>query len=227
MRLAAVIAIVAVVGVGLLTYLGPGPGPGGPAASPTPTPAGTAVQPSVTPSLSLEVPFSSGAFGYDALYPLGWEAAAGTKEGSAADLALGEPAASPAEFWDHFSPDVATTVTAALLATSTALPPGTSENTWIEAYQAPQVAQAGRACIPERATWDAVSIDGHAGGIYVGCKFVEAVVFVDGRVYVFSYVHFSGQQTTVETVGRELLAAFLGTVSLHPERLPASSPIAS
>jgi hypothetical protein len=226
LRLIAVAAIVVVVGAGVLASLGSNPGPGGSTAPGTPTPVatGTAVAPSAAPLPALEQAFSSTAFGYDAMYPVGWQATPGTTQGSPAELALGEPPPAPARFWDHFTPGADGPAGAALIATSTLLPPGTSEDAWVEAYQAPQVAQAGRGCIPLRSTWEPVTIDGHAGGIYVGCKFVEAVVFVDGRVYLFSYVNFAGPQTTVATTGRELLEALLGTVSLHPERVPDQSP---
>ena len=228
-RIVAAAALVVVVGVGLVAYLGANPGPGGTAAPPTPSPmpTETAVPPSGTPLPLFDQPFSSTAFGYDARFPFAWQATPGTTQGDADDLALGEAGTSPAKFWDHFTPVGGSPVAATLVATSSMLPLGTTEDAWIEAYQAPRVAQAGRACIPPRTTWEPVTIDGRTGGIYVGCKFVESVIFVDGRVYVFSYVHFSGQQTTVEKTGRELLEAFLETVSLHPERVRAPSPAPS
>ena len=221
-RLVATTAIVAVVGVGTLVYLGsvsPGPGGSPPPAPPTPAVTATSADPSVAPSMAFEAPFSSAVFGYDARYPLGWEVEPGTRRGSPAELALGEAPGSPAVHWDHFTPNLDSAIGATLLATAAVMPGGMSEDQWIEAYQAPQVAQAGRDCIPRRATWDAIPIDGHAGGIYVGCFFAEAIVFAGGRAYVFSYVHFSGQQAAVETSGRALLEAFLATVTLHPERL--------
>jgi hypothetical protein len=223
-RLAAIGAAIILAGAGALAVLGPGSGPGTPTAAPTASP-----QPSTAPTTllppAMSTPFSSTSFGYEARYPSGWRAASGTTTGSAAELALGEPQG-PARFWDHFEPDQATPGPR-LLATSTVIPVGTTEDAWIDAYQEPQIQQAGAACTPARDAWDPVTIDGTSGGIYVGCGFVEAMTFVEGRVYVFSYVNFSAAQSVVETTGRQVLEAFVATVSLRPQQAAEPSPTSS
>lgn len=69
LRLAAGIAIVAVVGVGALTYLGESPGVGGvPSPSATPTPR--------TPGITGWKPYTSAAYGFTMSYPSDWSVAA-------------------------------------------------------------------------------------------------------------------------------------------------------
>ncbi|NJD28021.1 MAG: hypothetical protein FIA92_06945 [Chloroflexi bacterium] len=189
-----------------------------PSAAPPPAPT-TPLPP------AMSTPFSSTTFGYEARYPSGWRVARGTTPGSAVDLALGEPVG-PARFWDHFEPDQATPGPR-LLATSTAIAAGTTEDAWIEAYQEPQIQQAGAACIPARATWQPVTIDGRTGGIYVGCGFVEAITVVNSRVYIFTYLNSSAAQSVIETTGRQMLEAFIATASLQPELVAKPSPASS
>lgn len=212
-------ALVAVVAVGGVAYL---LGSGGPGATATPTPT-DAPTPSPAATLSppvFEVQFSSPTYGYDALHPAGWNVGAGTELGTAATLALGGHSGN-GEYWDLYGTSASAGITG-LLATSTIVPPGMSEDAWITAYQAPQVDVQGRTCIPERAGWEPITVDGRTGGLYVGCHFVEAMLFVDRRVYIFYFVNVVAPQADVEATGRVLLAAFLETVSLHPERAAAT-----
>ena len=221
----AAVALVAVVGAVALAYLNSSSAGGQPTAPPSTGTAAPSAAPATTPPLVVE--FSSPAFGYDARYPAGWTAAYGTTRGSAADIAIAESETSPAKYWDHFKPVRDTNAGPRLVATSAVLPGGMTEDQWIAAYQAPQVEQAGRPCIPERSTWDSVSIDGRTGGIYVGCGFAEAMVFDDGTVFIFSYLNLSGSRSVVQSTGRALLEAFVGSVSLHPERAAQGVPAAS
>lgn len=79
-RLAAGIAIVAVVGVGALMYIGNSPGVGGaPTPSPTPTPVASAAPsapPSLAPGISGWKPYTSAAYGFTMSYPSDWSVAA-------------------------------------------------------------------------------------------------------------------------------------------------------
>ena len=211
LRLIAAAAVLAVVGFGALAYTGGiNPRPTESPPSPTSSP--------VAPTVSFTAAFTSPTFGYDARTPAGWHTAAGTLQGSAADLALGGHDG-PNPYWDQFSPAGQPVGVGGLLATSTRVPDAMTEDDWITAYQAPQVEEMGRACIPERASWEDATIGGQPGGIYVGCQFAEAMVFLEGRVYVFYYVNMGAPQSIIETTGRELLEAFLGTVRLDPGRV--------
>lgn len=216
-------ALVAVVAVGGVAYLLGSRGPGATATpSPTLAPASSPI-PTIGPP-AFDVPFSSPTYGYDALMPAAWAIDAGVAQGTAETLALGGHSGS-GQYWDHFRPQESAAV--GILATSASLPVGMTEEAWIAAYQDPQVEEAGRACIPERAAWEEVTIDGRLGGFYVGCSYVEAMVFVDRRVYVFYYVNTAAAQADTERTGRAVLRAFLETVSLRPEQVSTPPPSGS
>jgi hypothetical protein len=209
----AAVAFAVAASAGVVFVLRPG-GVGGP---PEPSPSASHA------STSAPAIFSSRAFGYDAQVPAGWTAAAGTTPGTAAQLAIAEAETAPPRLWDHFNPVPNTALGPTILATSTALPPETTEDAWIDAYQAPQLPGNGRECIKARTAWDSITIDGRAGGYYVGCEFVEAMVFVEDRVFIFTYLDLSGS-TDPAAIGRLALEAFLESVSLHPERAAPLSP---
>ena len=101
-RLAAGIAIVAVVGVGALMYIGNSPGVGGaPTPSPTPTPVASAA-PSLAPGISGWKPYTSAAYGYTMSYPQGWYVASRASH----KWEPGEPGTEEAApFWDIFAND--------------------------------------------------------------------------------------------------------------------------
>jgi hypothetical protein len=229
LRLAAVVAVIAVVGVGALTLNGRGPGVGGsvPPATATPTPTDTPVAPSSITRPAMDTAFVSPAFGYDAMYPAGWEVKSGTTQGNASELAITEASDGPARFWDHFAPAAGMVGWGTIAVTTSVLPRGMTEDAWIAAYQAPQVEQAGRACIPERSRWERITIDGRSGGVYVGCLFVEALIFDGRRIFIFNYINGADVQSSVATNGRDLLEAFVDTVTLHPERVSTPPPTAS
>jgi len=105
-RLAAGIAIVAVVGVGALMYIGNSPGVGGaPTPSPTPTPVASAAPsapPSLAPGISGWKPYTSAAYGYTMSYPQGWYVAGRASH----KWEPGEPGTEEAApFWDIFAND--------------------------------------------------------------------------------------------------------------------------
>jgi len=105
-RLAAGIAIVAVVGVGALMYIGNSPGVGGaPTPSPTPTPVASAAPsapPSLAPGISGWKPYTSAAYGYTMSYPQGWYVASRASH----KWEPGEPGTEEAApFWDIFAND--------------------------------------------------------------------------------------------------------------------------
>lgn len=222
LRAVAPIAVVAIVAIGVIAATANRSGIGGPTAPPIATSDVTA-GPTVLPTLGFSTAFSSTTYGYSAKSPEGWIVTFGTAHGTAATLALGEHTV-PARYWDHVTPTTAVVTGSGIFGTSALLPAGMTEQAWIDLYQAPQIAADGRACIPERSTWDSITVDGHPGGIYTGCNFAEATLFVDGRVYDFYYVNMTAASATVATTGRQLLEAFLRTVTLSPELAATPSP---
>jgi len=215
-------AIVAVIAIGGALYLiGPRNGPGGqgpspiPSASPTSTPTASAA---ATPDTTSWTPFSSAVFGYDARYPAGWRLEPGTMPAR-----LGDLTGAKRTVFDHFvMPPENTTE---LYGTSTLVPNGMSEDAWIAAYRDPVVAQFGAACFPPRDQWESVTVDGRAGGLYVGCNYVESTTFVSGRAYIFTFALPLG--VPPGSAAKTMLEALLSTVILHPERAVAPSPGAS
>ncbi len=213
-------AVVAVIAIGGALYLiGPRNGVGGPSAtaSPSPAPTATATAPAGTPNTTTWVPFSSAVFGFDARYPAGWRLEAGTTPAGLGDLTSAERG-----FFDHF---LAPTVTGLeMYGTSTLIPSGMSEDAWVAAYRAPVVAQFGAQCFPTRDQWLPVTLDGHPGGLYVGCNYVESTTFANGRAYIFTYVLPLGSQPGADAV--TMLKALISTATLHPERAvrPSAAP---
>lgn len=222
LRAVAAIAVVAIVAIGVFAYNANRPGVGSESLMPSVT-AGPTIGPTPAPTLAFASPFSSAVFGYDAKYPNGWRVGLGSVAGTASQLALGEHMVAP-RYWDHLTSPTAAAIGSGILATSAVLPAGMAEDEWIDTYQAPQVAADGRRCIPERSTWDAISVDGHAGGVYTGCNYAESMIFVGDRVYVFYWVSMIGSAGKADPDGRQILESFLTTVTLHPERAALVSP---
>jgi hypothetical protein len=219
-RLAAA-AVVAVIAIGGALYLiGPSNGLGGPGltASPSPAPTAAATHPSGTPDTTTWIPFSSTVFGFDARYPAGWRLEAGTTPAGLGNLTTDQN-----EFFDHMLPPA--NDGSKMYGTSTLIPSGMSEDAWVAAYRDPVIQQFGAQCFPTRAQWLPVTLDGHAGGLYVGCNYVESTTFVSGRAYIFTYVLPLGTQPGADAV--TMLRALISTVTLHPERAVTTSPAPS
>jgi hypothetical protein len=222
---AAAVLIVAVVGAAYL--FSPRSNVGGPTATLSSSPTST-IEASPSPAATVNVldttgwqSFSSTIHGYDARYPGDWKAVAATAPASLADLTNAVNAA-----YDHFTKADGTKP--GIIGTSTALPAGMTEDQWIAAYRAPVVAQFGEACFPPRTAWESVTVDGHPGGLYTGCSYVESTTFVAGRAYVYTVDLGLGGQASDET--RQLLRAFLSTVVIHvgaAVHLPSTAPRAS
>ena len=189
-----------------------------PSSSPSPSPP-----PSIAPSPSIStadwVPFSSTINGFSARFPSDWTVTLATKVGdlasiSGADRAVFDDAVSPAG-----RPDIS--------GVSTKLPGGMTADQWLAAYRQPIIDQSAESCFPTRDMWEAVTVDGETdGGLYDGCEwhylpnetpnqstrnYVESMLFVDDRVYIFQLNLGVGVVQTGET--RPLLRAFLTTVT--------------
>ena len=210
-RIAGAAAVLVVALIGAAYLLTPRPNVGGPLPTPSVTPT-TLVSPTPGPTVNLlDVttwqPFSSTVHGYDAKFPAAWTAKAATSPASLHDITNLAPG-----IYDRFTNPGASPTD--ILGTSTALPAGMTEDQWIAAYRAPVVAQFGEACFPIRSAWEAVTVSGHAGGLYVGCSYAESTTFVDGRAYIFTVeLPLGSQGTSAEE--KQLLRAFLSTVVIH------------
>jgi hypothetical protein len=217
---AAAVLVVAVLGAAYL--FSPRSNVGGPLPTPSATPTAQA-SPSPEPTVNLLdlttwQAFSSTVHGYDAKFPVGWTVTKATSPATLADIANLVPGV-----YDRFrNPGASPTD---IVAITTALPPGMTEDQWIAAYRAPVVAQFGEACFPVRSAWEAVTVNGHPGGLYAGCSYVESTTFVAGRAYIFTVELPLGSQVTDET--KQLLRAFLSTVVIHPGAavpVPSATP---
>ena len=225
-RIAAALAIVAVVGLAALNMLGPGPQIGSP---PTPSPS---TQSSVAPSQASFEPmdtsdwvgFSSVRHGYDARHPNPYNVTSADAPLTFEFLASrnGEPflggdlrfVAIFDDMYDTFSPGFIYPV---MGAASTRLPDGMSEDDWLAVYRQADDMLARRKCIPPRDEWQPITVDGISGGLYSEC-FHEVLVFAGGRAYTFTITSGMGGKGDLK-----LLLAFVSTVTLHPDRADDST----
>ena len=217
-RFAAGIAVIAVLAVASLALLNRGPAIGnspGPtlSASPIASPSGSAPathtpRPSSTPiDPTAWTPFTSVRHGYSARYPADWALTPATAPATLANLT-----GAVAAVFDHFKSSGAPADE--FLGVSTKLPSGMSEADWIAAYRQPVVDTYGASCFPPPDQWKPVTVDGHLGGLYIGCNYVESTTFVDGRAYIFTLGRPLGFPATAAT--EDLLRAFLSTVTVDP-----------
>ncbi len=230
-RIAAVLAIVAVVGVAAFNMLGPGPRIGSPS---TPSPS---TQSSVAPSRASFVPmdttdwvgFASVRHGYEARHPNPYNVTSAdaplTFEFLASrngEMFLGGDLRFVVfdDMYDTFSP--AGALYPVMGATSTRLPEGMSEDAWLAVYrQADDVSRERGWCIPPRDEWQPIAVDGVSGGLYSECSFREVLVFAGGRAYTFTITR--GMGGVGEDKYLELLLTFVSTVRLHPDQADDST----
>jgi hypothetical protein len=211
MRLAAGIAIVAVLGVGALAYFYRGPGIGAepsrsPSASPVPTSSAPTASPGPTPTVdpldtARWTTFTSARYGFTVAYPEGWAAIPAVRDFVlATDRTTSDEVASD-QFIDEQALGSAQILISAFAAP---VPEGTSETNWIDAYHAPAEGdtpgcrQLSEAMVP-------VVIDGRTGLLGTNCNWLDAFVFDADRVYVF---------TVWRDDQRAVMDALLSTVQL-------------
>ena len=211
LRLAAGIAIVAVVGVGAVLFLNRGSCVGG-RATPAPTLAPTAsptaaptpfVAPSPTPPSTVGwIPFTSPQYGYQISYPPTWqEDNAATRNWVLATDRLASTAGAMNGSADHFNGDgLGLSGNTAVTGFAADVPAGTSEDAWLMSYY------AGAAFCPTvMPNFVAITVDGHPGRLDP-CYDAQAIVFIGKRVYVFA-IH--------RTDNQPLFASFLSTVKFQ------------
>ena len=202
-RAAVGLAAVVVVAVVAVLAIGRAPGPANPNATPSPSPS---VEPTI--DTTVWVGFTSAINGFTARYPTGWSATPATQPGSETDLIN----AKAGVFDDFQSKDVPPDD---LIGVSSKLPAGTTQAAWIAAYRQPVVDKYGASCFPPPDQWQPVTISGHAGGLYLGCNYVESMTFVQDRVYIFTLAQPLG--SAPNAASEALFRAFLATVVVHPE----------
>ena len=146
-------------------------------------------------------PFVSTVHGYSATYPADWTARGATKASQPDWFRAGKPR------------------TPAITVASEALPAGMTEDAWLTQYLGDATNARYPECFPPPDQWHAVTVDGHAGGIFGGlyqCQFTRAVVVVERRAYVFNAMP-DPSAYTPNLFDSGLLQDFLATVRLTPE----------
>jgi hypothetical protein len=199
---AAVIAVVVVGGV-LLTR-GPTDNLGGqPSATPSPSVSTSVDAPSPTPALTDTrnwVSFTSERYGYAIGHPPSWTPTAAVRDW---EFETDQPDHLTAAA-DHFI-DRGAAYQILVTAFATDVATGMSEDEWIADFYEGDPAS----CSLENKERKAVSVDGHAGMLFIddNCSDSQAFVLVDGRIHVFA----------IWRANREaLLESFLSTVSFQP-----------
>jgi hypothetical protein len=232
-RLAAVLAIVGLVGLAALNILGPGPQIGSPS-TPSPSTRSSLApsRPSFEPTdTSTWVGFSSVRHGYDARHPNPYDVKSADAPLTFEFLAsrngkmfLGGDLRFVAVFddmYDTFHPEGA--VYPVFGAASTRLPDGMSEDAWLTVYrQTDDISRRGPSCVPPRDEWQPITVDGVNGGLYRSeCSFREVLVFAGGRAYTFTITRGMGGAGGEEDLA--LLLTFVSTVTLHPDQADDST----
>jgi hypothetical protein len=226
LRLAAAIAIVAVLGVGAVAYVNQVPGPGGPTqAPPTPTPAPSPTQAAIAslPPLPTEgwTTYLSDRYGFSIDHPADWseEPSTGiwTEE---ADI----------EAWTSTAPDsfihpgasVDLGVKASVWAVR--VEPGTTPASWIQAWCA---ATSGTECSGlSVSVIELETADGHPGVLSLYGDIMAA--FLDGDVMYVVAVWRDETDPSVQPYGgtRRLIEAYISTLTL-PVESPLETPASS
>ena len=216
MRLVAAIAVIAVAGVIALNLFGPSPGGFGsvPTPSPAVSPSGPAPSPSTRPTptpYSINTTtwktYTSARYGFSIGHPADWTAVTATRGWSfPADATV-----------DMFSTALETFVSPdssiAAAAWSVAVQPGTTVDTWLQAYcpLAESPAPSDCATMPGRTV--AASMDGHAGSLVRFTQDTQAFFLVNNRIYVVAI--WQSEDFIPGGVSR-LLKAYLSTMHLLP-----------
>jgi hypothetical protein len=227
-RLAAA-AVIGVLAVGFIYLNLPGRGDvGGP--NPTPSPVTTPGPTTAASSLDVSTwtPFTSARYGFSARYPSSYSAVP--------SLTLWRIPNFTGNMFDGFN---GAGIVKWLYGASMALPAEMTQEAWLDAYRRDIVEDESplepEACFVPRETWTPVTIDGRAAELRVGCQTLEAVLFVDDRVYLFGASAYDSAVPSTAELGvpdefRALLDTWLTTITLDPASAvepPSASPIPS
>jgi hypothetical protein len=212
LKLAIVAVTVVAVVVAGCTSGGGGPTPTT-AVSPTPSPTAA---PTSSPNLldtSTWTTYVSQRYGLSIAYPADWVA-----EPADHDWTLAKDAVWPNEATEHFvgGPNGAQV---AVSTWSAAVDPGTSIDSWLQAYCQKNNVQC--TSIQSRAV--AATMDGHAGTLVPFDEVPHALFLVDGRIYVIACWRADADPSVLKYGGSfRLVETFLSTMHLLPGG-PASS----
>ena len=211
-RVAALIAVGALILAGAFALLGPGhPGPNLP--SPSPSTAQSTAQssePAASAAVTLSATFASSTYGYSVDFPTGWTTKPATKGWSTGAVN---------NWGSGFNDELFLTGAGVRFSgASQTLASGQTADAWLTAYAAGA----------DRATWKPISIDGKPGyltadgvaalpgTIAPGGVFFDAVVVDGDRAYNFNM---DGK------VDRATFDAFLATIALDPASVGALPPL--
>lgn len=218
MRMAAGIAIVAVLGLATLNFIGRGSGVGaGPTppttTSPSPTPSPTA-SPSPSPNLvdtATWTTYVSARYGFSIAHPADWIE---QPSDHAWTLAKGGSCCPPDTAFENFTLTTTPNLGIVVSAWSVAVPPGTSVDSWIQAYCRPKNTTP---CTGIQSRAVAATMDGHSGLLVPFTDDVQAFFLVDGRIYAIACWRPEADASTLPYSGSQrLLEAFLSTMRLLP-----------
>jgi hypothetical protein len=207
---AALIVLVAVVGILAFTMRGNGVGPpAGPSPSPTTQPTSIAVAtPTPNPNIdtSTWTTYVSTRYGFSIGHPADWVV-----------LPANHDWAFPADA-TQFPPSAGETFhtgDVAVSAYSLAVTPGTSVATWLQAYC--PVAESDSPCTALQSRTVAVSMDGHAGSLVQFNGDTQAYILVGSRLYIVGCWRAESDATVAQYGGASrLLEAYLSTIHLLP-----------
>ena len=212
---AGVAAVIITVGGLVLLNQSPSASVGGPSPSspprsvaPSPSAASTAID------ISGWISFTSSRHGETLRYPAGWTAAAAT-EPWPAGLDLTD------SMQDIFS--LPTNGDEVFSAVSQPLPNGETGLAWLTGYELQGATyNAGiKQCWPAPADMEHTTVAGEPAWVHGGCGFIEAITFIDGRIYVLQLWN---------SFDRPLFDAFLSTITFTPanaDDTPVAHPSAS
>ena len=222
------VAAVVAVALGGALILGPrlstpNRGVGG---DPTPSPSPTAsplASPSPTPiDPTTWTPYTSPRYGYSASRPSDWSYGASTTFWT-----VPEPKGNLVPMIDYVYGGYGG-VDATWAATSMKVPEGMSDQAWTDLYRNGQIDRIdAHRLLPSARDMGSGDHNGVPGRLKEGCSVLEAIVFSEGRVYVFG-----GWVSTITTPGvpddfRETYEAWLSTITLDPASAldpPVASP---
>lgn len=206
LRLAAGIAIIAIVGFAALTFNDGRDGVGStPSAMPTPTASPPATTPQPTPApieTTAWVPYTSERYGFSIDHPADW-----TVQPADRDWAVPTDGMSSAtEGFLTANEDV--------LVSAWSLPvqPGTALMTWIEAY----CLDTTGPCTGIETRAEAVTLDGHAAVLVPFSSDIQAFALVDDRIYVLAAWRGENWFVAEGVQLRQYFEAYLSTVRLLP-----------
>ena len=219
------VAVVAVTLGGALVLGQRTSAPGGVDASPPPSPSSApsaAPSPSASPAAvdtSQWYAFTSPRYGFTSAYPKQFTLVPSSTFWTIPD--------EPASGFDYFfgGPGNNNWVGASMR-----LPDGVTPDAWIETYRQGQIDAApgeSAACHAPPEDWTPVTIDGHTGSLRLGCGALDALVFVDDRVYSFGGWTATSTTPFVNADFRTMFEAWLTTIRLDPASAldpPVASP---